>query len=180
MGDESKVEQANPANQEVGETRPTGARLFGGAVKETAPEHADEVVDKPAEAGLGRQSVEPVSTEQPFDVEAAEAANLVGDDREDDKSVSYAAPGVPNFRIGPYQFERGVLNLTPEDAEKFDNLIGQCSPQIQHAVYKVDAEAGERVARRLKALNEGRMVQGGETSGHAPQAPNPAEQKHLI
>lgn len=94
-----------------------------------------------------------------------------------DSLVAYAAPSIPSLKIGRFQFKHGRLQVTPEEAELLDKLLAGASLRTRAAVTKIDHEAGEAVAQRLRQQTEGGMIRGGETSDSSPAAPKPDQNK---
>jgi hypothetical protein len=116
---------------------------------------------------------------QALDMEALEARNLAGDER-DDGAVQFTCPNIARLAIGHFEFQNGQLSLSPEDADKFREQLNTAPPQIQSQVFEVDRDAGEAAARRYLEKNGGRMVRGGETTASTPPAPVPGDQPHLV
>ena len=85
----------------------------------------------------------------------------------EDGRVAYTSHPITNYKIGDFQFDKGQLFLTPEDAEKFDELLNSLPPVERVNIRKVDVAAGERFA---KAFLESRSVRGVDTSTNTPDA----------
>lgn len=92
---------------------------------------------------------------------------------ESDTKVRYACPKIPNLKIGRFQFEKGVLEISPEEAEKFDKLLSGTTPRTRQVVGKVDKQAGEAVAQAYLNRNGGRMIRGGDDTSKSVPAPRP-------
>lgn len=89
--------------------------------------------------------------------------------------VQYACRGIPRLKIGRFQFEAGVLRLSPEDDEAFTELLSGCDPSIRQAITKVDRTAGDAVAKAFLDRNGGRMIRGGDDTSQSVPAPRPSE-----
>lgn len=77
---------------------------------------------------------------------------------------------IPNLSLGKYQFERGQLKFdNRRDAADFEELVGQQPVQIRNQIRKVDVATADQY---IRALTEGRVVTGIDTSANTLQAPN--------
>jgi len=81
-----------------------------------------------------------------------------GDDESD--VVLYTCHPTQNLAFGPYQFEKSVLRLKPEDAAKFDELLEKLPAYEANKVSKIDkARVDQIVKQRQQAtqLNDSSM-----------------------
>jgi len=92
------------------------------------------------------------------------------------EGATYSARGIPNLRIGKWQFENGRLSVPADEVEKFDKLLTQVDRRTQSAVHKIDVAGGEEVARRYRE-SQGAMKRGGDDTSNVVPAPNPADRQ---
>lgn len=104
-------------------------------------------------------------------IEAAAAAGELPEGAEDE--VQFTSTPISRLRVGPFQFENGVLRLKAADADKFEKLLASTAIRTQQVVRKIDRSAGEAVARRFVERNKSKNVRGGDTSDRATPAPTP-------
>jgi len=106
-------------------------------------------------------------------LEAAYAAGDLPEGAEDE--VQYTSTPIARLKIGPYQFENGVLRLKSDAAEKFEELLAKSAIRTQQVVRKIDRAGGEAVARRYLETTQSRSNRGFDTSDKGPKAPTPGE-----
>jgi len=104
-------------------------------------------------------------------LEAAAAAGDLPEGAEDE--VQFTSVPIARLRIGPYQFENGVLRLKGEDADKFRELLGKAAIRTQQVVREIDRAGGEAVARRYLETTGSRSNRDVDTSDNAPPASRP-------
>lgn len=63
--------------------------------------------------------------------------------------VSYSSHPIENLSIGAYRFEKGLLTLTGDEIEVFDNLLATLPPQEANRVKKLDVAAAEDLVRKM-------------------------------
>lgn len=107
-----------------------------------------------------------------YDAVANEALALAGDAEEGDDRVTYTSQPIANFRMGEFQFDKGVLKLKPADAERFDKMLDGADERTQAQIRKIDRSAGEAVARRYLDL-QSKTTQGIDNTGNTVSAPTP-------
>lgn len=82
------------------------------------------------------------------DAEAAATILAVEQLQDVDSNVTiYSSSPSENYRVGRFQFEKGILRLDAEDAAEFDKIVEGLPPLEQNGIRKIDREAGEKVAR---------------------------------
>lgn len=101
------------------------------------------------------------------------AVTGVGDEQEG--RVQYASPNIARLKVGPYQFENGVLSIESEKAEHFEKLLSTSTARTQQAVRKIDRESGEAVARAFLNKTQGTRTSGVDTTANTVGAPTPGE-----
>lgn len=67
---------------------------------------------------------------------------------ENEEQVTYSSHPILNYKLGRFQFVKGVLKLDAEDAAAFDELLEKQPPREKARVKKIDRDAAERVAKR--------------------------------
>lgn len=102
-----------------------------------------------------------------------QAVDGVGDEQEG--KVQYASPNIARLRIGPYEFENGVLTIDADKAEHFEKLLASATIRTQQAVRKIDREGGEAVARAFLGKTQGTRTSGVDTTANTVGAPTPGE-----
>lgn len=108
-------------------------------------------------------------------LEAAAAAGSVREGAEDE--VQFTSTPISALRIGPYQFENGVLRLKGDDVDKFEKLLDTASIRTKQVIRRIDRNGGEAVARRFLESTKGTRTSGVDTSDRGVQAPRPAGEK---
>ena len=83
---------------------------------------------------------------------------------------SYTSHPVDKFKIGRFQFERGVLNLDEKDSKEFDELLAAQPISVSRKVKKLDSSMADQIA---KAFQRGRMSQGVDTTANSVEALDP-------
>jgi len=131
----------------------------------------------------------PVEQQSELDsfVEGANAAsnrNVISDDllavasagEEHEGHAQYASPSIARLKLGPYQFENGVLRIPNEKVEHFEKLLKGASSRTQQAIRKIDRQQGEAVARRFLEQTKGKRTQGVDTTASTEGTqPNPTQ-----
>jgi hypothetical protein len=169
---EPEVEKTAVSDVVQGETSPGIVPSFGkrdGADENINLQNKDEArsIEEGSAASSGNVGV---------DYDAIAAAAAAGPEAPSgERNVQYATPRIANFKLGKYQFENGVLNLSAENAEQFDALLAKCDPSIQSTVMKIDRDGGDAVAKRFLDTQRGPMTRGPDVTTNAPPAPNPSE-----
>ena len=121
-----------------------------------------------AAASSGRADIDLIG------LEAAAAAGAKTPEGHED-TVQYTSTPIAALRIGPYQFENGVLRLHNDQVEDFEKLLKAGSIRTQQVVRKIDRSAGEAVARRYLEQNKSQSRSGVDTADRGPRAPTPGE-----
>lgn len=108
-------------------------------------------------------------------------------------ATMYSSHPIAKYRVGPFQFDRGLLKLDSKDAADFEALLKTLPATESSRISKIDVSAAERIVRdRLAAQSSatknfdstvgeragktptgtGRLEDGatGQTMGHASQA----------
>lgn len=80
----------------------------------------------------------------------------------------YSSHPIAKYRIGRFQFERGVLTLEDADAEEFDALLATQPQTVKRRIKKADQAAAESIAR---SFLQSRMVAGVDTTANSVAAP---------
>lgn len=101
------------------------------------------------------------------------AVEGIGDEQEG--KVQYASPNIARLRIGPYEFENGVLSIDADKVEHFEKLLGSATLRTQQAVKKIDREGGEAVAKAFLKQTQGTRSSGVDTTANTVGAPTPGE-----
>lgn len=101
------------------------------------------------------------------------AVEGVGDEQEG--KVQYASPNIARLRIGPYEFENGVLSIDSDKVEHFEKLLSSATIRTQQAVRKIDRQGGEAVAKAFLAKTQGTRSSGVDTTANTVSAPTPGE-----
>ena len=82
--------------------------------------------------------------------------------------VIYTSHPTARFKLGRFQFERGVLKLSGDDAKEFDALMETQPGPIQLKVKRSTQHAAEAVARNFLGA---RQVAGVDTTANSAAAP---------
>lgn len=110
---------------------------------------------------FGKAGVEPDPTETPGTEQAKQVEPVA--ESSDAQLVIYTSHPVMNFEVGGYQFSRGQLKLTAEEAEGFDAFLATMPPIERASVRKIDVAAGNRIA---EGFLQSRSVRGVDSSGN--------------
>lgn len=80
----------------------------------------------------------------------------------------YSSHPIAKYRIGRFQFERGVLTLEGADVEEFDALMTTQPQTVKRRIKKANQAAAESIAR---SFLQSRMVAGVDTTANSVEAP---------
>lgn len=88
-----------------------------------------------------------------------------------DDSVVFTSHPIERFAIGRrWQFAKGILKLTPEEAKEFESDLAKQPHVVKNKVRKVDVHAAEKVAAEFL---RSRMTTGVDTTGNSTPSPKP-------
>lgn len=122
--------------EEVSQERPqtgteTGTTMLGGA-----PEKPADELDSARE-------------HKPADVVVVDEAKDIGKADEPAPLVVYTSGNMRRLKVGPYQFDNGVLKLTPEESVRFDKMLASpnLDSRMKHQIQKIDTASADKIGR---------------------------------
>lgn len=169
MTDEAKTNEAPkvPGSAE-GAGGPNLTPTFG---KKSQDDENANIVDQ-HELNNIKEGSEAASRQNRFSVtDQILAAQSAGEAQ--DGFTQYASPSIARLKVGPFQFDNGVLRIENNRVEQFEKLLNTASPRTKQAVSKIDREGGEAIARRFLERTGGKRTSGVDTSDNIPPASNP-------
>lgn len=159
LGDVTE-QTGNNSNAEIAKPQPTPV---GDDLARLDTERKTGEVINTEEPGREKAAAELAADESGLTGEALVEANLANHaDDVEEANVLYSSNRIPNYRLGRYQFTKGVLKLTPSEAAKFDALLAKSGPRAKATVTKIDVDAANRVSAQFK---ESTRVRGVDTAG---------------
>lgn len=158
-------EAGKVAAETVAESLPGVRSQFGkhGSQDENDPLTLDSQVES-LQQGAEAQSAP--ARDAPSDGAIAAALGLAGVEPIDGE-VQFSSHPIAKFRIGRFQFDRGILRLSGDDLADFRKLMEKASPRDQALVTEINPEAANTVA---KSFLESRRTRGVDTSEDRPGA----------
>lgn len=135
----------------------------GGGADENEPLTLDAEVES-LQQGAEAQSA--AARDAPSDGAIAAALATAGVEPSDGE-VQFSSHPIAKFRIGRFQFDRGLLRLSGDDLTAFRALMEKASPRDQALVTEIDPRAADTVAR---SFLESRRTRGVDTSEDRPGA----------